>query len=127
MTKYKQRSIKRFFRRIIYMRAYHSILLTPKWRCLLYRMGGANICDNTYVGKEVLLDEVHPEGIYIGNNVFVGMNTLFVKPVKIGDNCIIGAGSVVVDDIPSNSLAVGNPCKVIEKLSYENNVSDDFM
>ena len=39
--------------------------------------------------------------------------------VSIGDGAIIGAGSVVIDDIPANVLAVGNPCKVIRKLSPE--------
>jgi maltose O-acetyltransferase len=39
--------------------------------------------------------------------------------VTIGDRCIIGAGSVVVKDIPSDSMAVGNPCKVIRKITEE--------
>ena len=41
----------------------------------------------------------------------------FSVSVPIGDNVVIGAGSVVVKDIPSNSVAVGNPCKVIKTLS----------
>lgn len=55
--------------------------------------------------------------ISIGNNVFIGANSLVLPNVAIGDNCIIGAGSIVVRDIPSGSVAVGNPCKVI--CSYE--------
>jgi len=51
--------------------------------------------------------------ISIGNNVFIGTNSLVLPNVAIGDNCIIGAGSVVVRDIPSESVAVGNPCKVV--------------
>ena len=39
--------------------------------------------------------------------------------ITIGDRCIIGAGSVVVKDIPSDSMAVGNPCKVIRKITEE--------
>lgn len=53
--------------------------------------------------------------IIIGNNVFVGANSVILPSVKIGDNVVIGAGSIVVKDIPSNSIAVGNPCKVIKK------------
>jgi len=52
--------------------------------------------------------------IIIGNNVFVGANSVILPDVKIGDNVVIGAGSVVVKDIPSNSIAVGNPCKVVK-------------
>ena len=51
--------------------------------------------------------------VKIGNNVFVGMNTTILKGVKIGDNVIIGAGSLVNKDIPSNCVAVGNPCHEI--------------
>jgi len=55
--------------------------------------------------------------IKVGNNVWFGANVIVLPGVTIGDNCTIGAGSVVVKDIPANSLAVGNPCKVIRKLS----------
>ena len=54
--------------------------------------------------------------ITVGNNVWIGGNVVVVPGVTIGDNCVIGAGSVVTKDIPANSLAVGNPCKVIRKI-----------
>ena len=54
--------------------------------------------------------------ITIGNNVWIGGSAIVLGGVVIGDNTIIGAGSVVVKDIPSNSIAVGNPCKVIKKI-----------
>ncbi len=50
--------------------------------------------------------------ITIGNNVRFGINCTVLKGVTIGDNCFIGAGSVVSSDIPSNSIASGNPAKV---------------
>ncbi len=52
----------------------------------------------------------------IGNNVSVGANVVIVGPVRIGNNVKIGAGSVVVKDIPDNSIAVGNPARVIKSL-----------
>ncbi|WP_288478113.1 sugar O-acetyltransferase [uncultured Clostridium sp.] len=53
--------------------------------------------------------------IKIGNDVWIGGNVVVLPGVTIGDNVVIGAGSVVTKDIESNSIAVGNPCKVIKK------------
>ena len=54
--------------------------------------------------------------IEVGNNVWIGGNVVVLPGVTIGDNVVIGAGSIVTKDIPSNSVAVGNPCKVIKEL-----------
>lgn len=54
--------------------------------------------------------------ITVGNNVWIGAQVCVLPGVTIGDNCVIGAGSVVNRDIPSDSLAVGNPCRVIRKI-----------
>ena len=54
--------------------------------------------------------------VTIGNNVWIGGSVTILPGVSIGDNVSIGAGSVVVGDIPSNTVAVGNPCKVIKRL-----------
>ncbi len=51
--------------------------------------------------------------VTIGNNVFIGAGSIVLPGVKIGDNVIVGAGSVVANDIPSNSVAAGNPCRVM--------------
>lgn len=56
-------------------------------------------------------------GVTIGNNCWIGGNAVICPGVTIGDNCVIGAGSVVTRDIPSNSVAVGNPCRVIREVS----------
>ncbi len=53
--------------------------------------------------------------IKIGNNVWFGGSVTVLAGVTIGNNSVIGAGSVVVRDVPSNSVAVGNPCRVIKK------------
>ncbi len=54
--------------------------------------------------------------IRIGNNVYIGMGAYIMPNVVIGDNCIIGARAIVTKDIPSNSVAVGVPAKVIETI-----------
>jgi maltose O-acetyltransferase len=55
--------------------------------------------------------------IVLGNNVWFGAGVQVMPGVTIGDNVVIGGGSVVVKDIPSNSVAVGNPCKVIREIT----------
>lgn len=54
--------------------------------------------------------------IKVGSNVWIGGNVLVLPGVSIGDNVVIGAGSVVTKDIPSNCVAVGNLCKVIKQI-----------
>ena len=55
--------------------------------------------------------------IKVGDNVWIGGNVVVLPGVTIGSNCVIGAGSLVVKDIPDNSIAVGNPCKVIKQIN----------
>lgn len=54
--------------------------------------------------------------INIGNNVWLGAGVIVLAGVTIGDNTVIGAGSVVTKNIPSDVVAVGNPCKVIKSI-----------
>lgn len=54
--------------------------------------------------------------VTIGNNVWIGAGVHILPGVTIGDNVVIGAGSVVTKDIPSDVLAVGNPCRVIRQI-----------
>lgn len=55
--------------------------------------------------------------VYIGNDCWFGANVVVCPGVTIGDNCVIGAGSVVVKDIPSNTFSAGNPSKVIREIT----------
>jgi maltose O-acetyltransferase len=55
--------------------------------------------------------------IEIGNSVWIGGNVVINPGIKIGDNTVIGSGSVVTNDIPSNALAIGNPCKVLRSIT----------
>lgn len=55
--------------------------------------------------------------ITVGNNVWIGAHVCVLPSVSIGDNTVIGAGSVVTKNIPANVLAYGNPCKVIREIT----------
>lgn len=88
------------------------------------------IGDNAFIGPNVsLYTPCHPttpkerntgvqwaKPIKIGNSVWIGGSVTILPGVSIGDNCTIGAGSVVTKDIPANSIAVGNPCRVVKKI-----------
>jgi maltose O-acetyltransferase len=54
--------------------------------------------------------------VKIGNRVWIGGGAIILPGISIGDNTVIGAGSVVTKDIPANVMAAGNPCRVIRKL-----------
>jgi len=55
--------------------------------------------------------------VRIGNNVWIGSNVVILPGITIGDNSVIGAGSVVTHDILDNVVAVGNPCRVLRKIT----------
>ena len=78
----------------------HFQILTHDWSSSVFR--------NKYH------DFVNSSGkVTIGNNIYFGTNVTILKGVTIGDNCIIGADSLVTHDIPANSVAAGVPCRVI--------------
>ncbi|EGN40013.2 galactoside O-acetyltransferase [Eisenbergiella tayi] len=58
-------------------------------------------------------------GVTIGDNVWLGGNTVINPGVTIGNNVVIGAGSVVTKDLPDDVIAVGNPCRVLRKITEE--------
>ncbi len=60
--------------------------------------------------------------VYIGNDCWFGASVTVCPGVTIGDNCVIGAGSVVTRDIPANSFAAGVPCRVIRELSEQDSM-----
>ena len=62
--------------------------------------------------------------VVIGNGCWICANVTILPGVTIGDNCVIGAGSVVTRSIPANSLAVGNPCRVIRTLTEKDSLAN---
>lgn len=80
---------------------------------------GPNCCifdhDHDYKAKDRLNNYVEEE-IYIGSNVWIGANVTILKGTKIGDNCVIGAGSVVKGVFNTNTLIAGSPAKAIKNI-----------
>jgi acetyltransferase-like isoleucine patch superfamily enzyme len=75
----------------------------------------------------VFEDEVDGGGIFgkivIGNNVFIGINCILLSNTSIGDNCIVGAGSVVRGHFPENSVIAGNPAQIVSKTGVQRMLS----
>ena len=61
----------------------------------------------------------HDRPVMIGSNVFIGLNVIILKGAQIGDNCVIGAGSVVSGQIPACTLASGMPARVLRRLDED--------
>ena len=94
-------------------------------------VGRVRIGENVQIAPNVSIytagHPVHPESrnsgyeygidVKIGNNVWIGGNSCIMPGVSIGDNVVIGAGSVVTKDIPANTIAFGNHCKVIREIT----------
>lgn len=93
--------------------------------------------DNTMFGPNVVVaTAAHPidpevrklgteynKPIHIGKNCWIGAGAIILPGITIGDNVVIGAGSVVTKNIPSNVVAVGNPCKILREISDEDKIN----
>jgi acetyltransferase-like isoleucine patch superfamily enzyme len=82
---------------------------------------GIHIGEHTYIAFDAaILSHDMPRGIHvdtrIGRNCFIGARSIILPGVSIGDGCVIGAGSVVTQDIPSGSIAAGNPARIIRDI-----------
>lgn len=101
------------------------------YNCTILDVAKVRIGDNCQLAPNVAIytagHPIHPvtrnsmyeygKEVILGDNVWIGGNTVICPGVRIGSNTVIGAGSVVTKDIPDWSVAAGNPCRVIRKIT----------
>ena len=106
------------------------------YNLMLVDDGEITIGDNVMIAPNVILcSATHPISpnlrekgmeynmpVKIGNRVWIGANVVVMPGVTIGDNSVIGAGSVVTKDIPTNVVAFGNPCKVHREITEQDEI-----
>lgn len=106
------------------------------YNLMLVDDGEITIGDNVMIAPNVILcSATHPISpnlrekgmeynmpVKIGNRVWIGANVVVMPGVTIGDNSVIGAGSVVTKDIPANVVAFGNPCKVHREITEQDEI-----
>ena len=107
------------------------------YNCVILDTSPVHIGENVFIAPGVciacaghpIISEQRKEGILtskpitIGDNVWIGANSTICDGVTLGDGCVIGAGSVVTKDIPSNTIAVGNPCRVLRPITEKDQVT----
>lgn len=96
--------------------------------CTFMDRGGITIGDNVFIGPRVcLITENHglaPDArqtlisnpIVLEDNVWIGAGAIVLAGVKIGENSVVGAGSIVTKDVPKNTVVAGNPAKIIKTI-----------
>ncbi len=101
------------------------------FNCIILDVAPVTIGNNTMFGPAVqIYTAAHPtdpeerrsgiefgKPITIGSDIWIGGGSILCPGITIGDRCVIGAGSVVTKSIPPDSIAVGNPCRVIRTLA----------
>ncbi len=100
--------------------------------CRFQDQGGIEIGDGSLIGHNTTIATLNhdfnpakrqnltPSPVKIGKNVWIGSDCTILPGVEIGDGVIIGAGSVVTKSIPTNTIAVGNPARVIKEIEVNN-------
>lgn len=99
--------------------------------CTFLDRGGITLEDDVFVGPQVqIITENHPEQPSVRRNVYtkpvvikhgawIGAGAIILPGVTVGENAIVGAGSIVTKDVPDNTIVAGNPARVIREIKTE--------
>ena len=107
-----------FFRKVAKMDIHPSVKMSLKANLDLTNPSGIHIDEGTYVAFRAVvlahdMSRLMMVDTYIGKNCFIGAHSIVLPGVRVGDECIVGSGSVVTSDVPSYSVVAGNPAKII--------------
>jgi acetyltransferase-like isoleucine patch superfamily enzyme len=75
------------------------------------------VTGNHNLNGKLYYDNVSYKDVFIGNNVWIASNAIILSGVKIGDNSVVAAGTVVTKDVPENVVVAGVPARIIKKIS----------
>lgn len=99
--------------------------------CHFQDQGGITLGDGCLIGHNVVFAtlnhgfapadraSLYPAPIVLGKNVWVGSNSTLLQGIRIGDNAVIGAGSVVTKDVPANTIVGGVPARILRQIDTE--------
>lgn len=99
--------------------------------CHFQDQGGITLGDGCLIGHNVVFAtlnhgfaptdraSLYPAPIVLGKNVWVGSNSTLLQGIRIGDNAVIGAGSVVTKDVPANTIVGGVPARILRRIDTE--------
>lgn len=102
--------------------------------CTFLDQGGITLDDGVFVGPGVrIVTEYHPmdpklrhrlsvKPVVVKRNAWIGAGAILLPGVCIGENAVVGAGTVVTRDVPDHMVAVGNPARIIRKINYEETI-----
>lgn len=107
-----------FLRKVMKMDIHPTVKISLKANLDLTNPRGVHIGEGTYIAFYAVvlahdMSRLIMTDTYIGRNCFIGACSIIMPGIRVGDECIVGSGSVVASDVPSYSVVVGNPAKVI--------------
>jgi acetyltransferase-like isoleucine patch superfamily enzyme len=107
-----------FLRKVMKMDIHPTVKISLKANLDLTNPRGIHIAEGTYIAFNAVvlahdMTRLLMTDTYIGRNSFVGACSIIMPGVRVGDECVVGSGSVVTADVPSHSIVAGNPAKII--------------
>jgi acetyltransferase-like isoleucine patch superfamily enzyme len=107
-----------FLRKIMKMDIHPTVKISLKANLDLTNPSGVHIGEGTYIAFNAVvlahdMSRLLMTDTYIGQNCFIGAYSIVLPGVRVGDECIVGSGSVVTVDVPSHSIVAGNPARII--------------
>jgi acetyltransferase-like isoleucine patch superfamily enzyme len=107
-----------YLRKILKMDIHPTVKISLKANLDVTNPGGVHLGEGTYVAFHAVIlahdmSRLMMTDTFIGKNCFIGAYSIIMPGIRVGDECIVGSGSVVTSDVPAHSVVAGNPAKII--------------